>query len=244
MDPDFGLRRPDGILFTVVPGVMVNYDYITASIVYEQYGLSHRRNLGGGGGEFAAGPVGETVGYVVTALAAWMVYHDNHQMATALPVAQILDDKTKMIRFGFYSSNSGCLGLNGMLRIASEVIRQTVAGNHLVAGSAGRIESLTPTEVQRVTEVADATVKSGFHVRDIYEITNHIEEEQGVKEFFKRFQTHATKTHILTGWDGQDYGYGSLRTNYDLVKMRPVKEHYRDYLEARRILVDHGLPMD
>jgi hypothetical protein len=53
--PDFGLRRCDGILFTVLPGVVVNCEYITASIVYEQYGISHRRNLGGGGGDFAAG---------------------------------------------------------------------------------------------------------------------------------------------------------------------------------------------
>jgi hypothetical protein len=244
MDPDFGLRRCDGILFTMIPGIIVNYDYITASIVYEQYGLSHRRNLGGGGGEFAAGPIGDTVGYLVTAIAAWMVYHDNHQMATSLPVAQILDDKTRMIRFGFYASSAGCLGLKGMLRLASETMRQAVAGNHLVAGGAGRVESITPTEIQLVCEVADATVKSGLHVKDIYEIVNRMEEEQGVKEFFRQFQARPGQTRILTGWDGQDYGFGNLRTNYDLPRMRPTKEHYRDYLEARRILTDHGLPME
>jgi hypothetical protein len=244
MDPEFGLRRCDGILFTMIPGVIANYDYITASIVYEQYGLSHRRNLGGGGGEFAAGPIGDTVGYLVTAIAAWMVYHDNHQMATPLPVAHILDEKTKMIRFGFYASSAGCLGVKGMLRLASETMRQVVAGNHLVAGGAGRVESITPTEVALVSEVADATVKGGFHVKDVYEIVNHIEEEQGVKEFFKQFQAHVTQRRVLTGWDGQDYGYGNLRTNYDLPRMKPTKEHYGDYLEARRILVDHGLPMD
>ena len=131
-----------------------------------------------------------------------------------------------------------------MLRMASEAMTQVAAGNHIVSGGAGRVESLTPTEVQLVTEVADAVVKSGLHVKGVYETVAHMEEEQGVKEFFKRFQTHATKTQIITGWDGQDYGYGSLRTNCDLAKMRPTKQHYEDYLMARRVLMDHGLPMD
>jgi len=244
MDPDFGLRRCDGILFTVLPGVAVNYDYITASIVYEQYGLSYRRNLGGGGGEFAAGPIGELVGFLATAIASWMIYHDNHQQASLLPLAQILDDKTKMIRFGLYATYAGCLGLKGMLRLATETMRQTAAGNNLVSGGLGRVESMTPTEVQLVAEVADVTVRRGLHVKDAYEISNKMEEEHGVKEFFKQFEVHLTKRQWLTGWDGQNYGYGNLRTNYDLPRMRPTKEHYGDYLEARRILADHGLQLD
>jgi len=244
MDPDFGLRRCDGILFTVLPGVMVNYDYIAASIVYEQYGLSHRRNLGGGGGDFAAGPIGELVGFLATATAGWLVYHDNHQMASLLPLAQILDDKTNIIRFGLYATYAGCLGLKGMLRLATESMRQTAAGNTLVSGGLGRVESMTPTEVMLVAEVADATARRGFHVKDVYEITNHYEEEHRVKEFFRQFEAPLAQRRYLTGWDGQDYGFGNLRTNYDLSRMRPTKEHQKDYLEARRILVDHGLELD
>jgi hypothetical protein len=244
MDPDFGLRRCDGILFTMIPGVVANYDYITASIVYEQYGLSHRRNLGGGGGEFAAGPIGELVGFLVTAIVSWMIYHDNHQQASLLPLAQILDDKTKMIRFGLYATYAGCLGLKGMLRLATETMRQTAAGNNLVSGGLGRVESMTPTEVQLVAEVADATVREGLHIKDAYEISNKMEDEHGVKEFFKQFEAHMTERQWLTGWDGQNYGYGNLRTNYDLPRMRPTKEHYGDYLEARKILADNGLQLD
>jgi methylamine--corrinoid protein Co-methyltransferase len=244
MDPEFGLRRCDGILFTVLPGVMVNYDYITASIVYEQYGLSHRRNLGGGGGDFAAGPIGELVGFLATAMAGWLIYHDNHQMASLLPLAQILDDKTNMIRFGLYATNAGCLGLKGMLRLASESMRQTVAGNTLVSGGLGRVESMTPTEVSLVAEVADATAKSGLHVRDAYEISNRFEDEHGVKEFFKQFEGPVAQRQFLTGWDGQDYGFGNLRTNYDLSKMTPAKEHHLQYIEARKILINHGLKLD
>ena len=244
IDPDFGLRRCDGILFTVLPGVVVNYEYITASIVYEQYGISHRRNLGGGGGDFAAGPVGELVGFLSTAFAGWLVYHDNHQMASLLPLAQILDEETNMIRFGLYATYSGCLGLKGMLRLATESMRQTAAGNTLVSGGLGRVESMTPTEVALVAEVADSAVRNRLRIRDAYDISNGFEEEYGVKDFFKTFEAPPAQRRLLTGWDGQDYGYGNLRSNYDFEKMQPTKKHPEDYVEARRVLMEHGLRLD
>jgi hypothetical protein len=103
---------------------------------------------------------------------------------------------------------------------------------------------MTPTEVALVAEVADSTVRNRLHVRDAYDISNGFEEEYGVKEFFKPFEAPPAQRRLLTGWDGQDYGYGNLRSNYDFVKMQPAKEHHKDYVEARRILVEHGLRLD
>jgi hypothetical protein len=146
--------------------------------------------------------VDELVGFLATAFAGWLVYHDNHEMASLLPLAQILDEETNMIRFGLYATYSGCLGLKRMLRLATESMRQTASGNTVVSGGLGRVESMTPTEVALVAEVADSTVKNRLHVRDAYDISNGFEEEYGVKEFFRPFEAPPVQRRLLTGWDG------------------------------------------
>jgi methylamine--corrinoid protein Co-methyltransferase len=239
LDPEYGIRRCDGALLAMLPGLMCNYDYITASIVYEQYGLAHKRQSGGGGGQFAAGPTSKLIARVASTIAGWMVYRDNLGSGHA----QIFDKKTNMIRVGGYANMSGCLGVNGMLRMANTCIRHIASGaSAVVAGGAGRVESLTPTEVELVCEVVDATSKAGLKVEDATHIVEEIEAKHGVREFFEKINSY-TDGFGITGWDGKNYGFGTLRTNYDLVKMQPSEEHYKDYIEAKKILTDYGLNM-
>jgi methylamine--corrinoid protein Co-methyltransferase len=239
LDPEYGVRRSDGALLAMLPGLMCNYDYITAAIVYEQYGLAHKRQSGGGGGQFAAGPTAQLIAQVASTIAGWMVYRDNLGGGHA----QIFDRKTNMIRVGGYANLSGCLGVNGMLRMANTCIRHIAEGaSAVVAGGAGRVESLTPTEVELVCEVVDAASNAGLTVADATHIVEEIEVKQGVRDFFDHLHSY-TDGRAITGWDGNDYGYGTLRTNYDLVKMRPREEHYSDYVQAKKVLTDYGLDM-
>jgi len=239
LDPEFGIRRSDGALLAMLPGIMCNYDYITASIVYEQYGLAHKRQSGGGGGQFAAGSTAQLIAQVASTIAGWMVYRDNLGGGHA----QIFDKKTNLMRVGGYANLSGCLGLHGMLRMANTCIRHIAEGaSAVVAGGAGRVESLTPTEVELVCEVVDATSKAGLKVEDAARIVEEIEGKQGVRDFFERINSY-TEGRAITGWDGKDYGFGTLRTNYDLAKMQPSEQHYADYVKAKKIFSDYGLDM-
>jgi hypothetical protein len=148
-----------------------------------------------------------------------------------------------LIRVGGYANLSGCLGVNGMLRMANTCIRHIAEGaSAVVAGGAGRVESLTPTEVELVCEVVDAASNAGVTVEDATHIVEEIEVKQGVRDFFDHLHSY-TDGRAITGWDGKDYGFGTLRTNYDLVKTRPREEHYRDYVQAKKVLTDYGLDM-
>lgn len=239
LDPEYGLRRSDGALLAMLPGLMCNYDYITASIVYEKYGLAHKRQSGGGGGSFAAGPTSQLIARVASTIAGWIVYRDNLGGGHA----QIFDKKTNMIRVGGYAMMSGCLGIHGMLRMANTCIRNIAEGAAaVVAGGAGRVESLTPTEVELVCEVVDAASKAGLKVKDAANIIEDVETKHGVRDFFDQINSF-TDGRTVTGWDGKNYGFGTLRTNYDLVRMQPSEDHYNDYLHAKRILTDCGLDM-
>ncbi len=77
MDPDYGLRRTDGILLSILPDVKVEMDLLTAAIVYQDYGC-FKINGGGNGsvGGFAGGLEGAMIEAIAKPLAAWIVYRD------------------------------------------------------------------------------------------------------------------------------------------------------------------------
>jgi hypothetical protein len=78
MDPDYGLRRTDGILLSILPDAKVELDLLTAAIVYQDYGC-FKANGGGDGmeGGFCGGIEGAMIEGVVKPLGAWMVYRDS-----------------------------------------------------------------------------------------------------------------------------------------------------------------------
>ena len=237
LDSEHGLRKCDGVLLALLPGLMCNYDFITAAIVYEQYGLAHKRQSGGGGGQFAAGLTAQMIAGVASSIAGWLVYRDNFGSAHA----QIFDNKTNMIRFGGYAGMSGCLGVKGMLRLATECILSIASGvSGIVAGGAGRVESITPTEITLVCEVTDACTETGLKLQDALNIIEEIETKHGVIQFFQKIKS-MTGGFSLTGWDNNTYGFGTLRSNYDLVKMQPSKKHYEDYVQAKQIITECGI---
>jgi methylamine---corrinoid protein Co-methyltransferase len=78
MDPDYGLRRTDGILLSILPDVKVEMDLLTAAIVYQDYGC-FKINGGGNGtvGGFAGDLPGAMIEGIAKPLAAWLVYRDS-----------------------------------------------------------------------------------------------------------------------------------------------------------------------
>jgi len=85
--------------------------------------------------------------------------------------------------------------------------------------------------------------KAGLTIEDANQIIDEIETKHGVREFFKQIRSLAGERSI-SGWDGTGYGFGNLRTNYDMAKMQPSEQHYKDYLEARKIITDCGLDLE
>ncbi|MCL4534781.1 MAG: monomethylamine:corrinoid methyltransferase [Bacteroidetes bacterium] len=77
MDPDYGIRRTDGLLLSVLPDVKVESDLLTAAIVYEDYG-AFKVNGGGSGhiGGFCGGVEGAVIEGLVKPIVGMMVYRD------------------------------------------------------------------------------------------------------------------------------------------------------------------------
>ncbi len=76
MDPDYGLRRTDGILLIVLPDIKVESDMLTAAIVYGDYGCF---TIGAGtarAGGFCGGLEGAMIEAVVCGMAGWICYRN------------------------------------------------------------------------------------------------------------------------------------------------------------------------
>ncbi len=75
MDPDYGLRRTDGILLSTLPDMKMEQDLLTAAIVYRDYGAFA---VNGGGSEsvggFAGGLDSSLVAAIAKPIAGFLVY--------------------------------------------------------------------------------------------------------------------------------------------------------------------------
>jgi methylamine--corrinoid protein Co-methyltransferase len=80
MDPNWGIRRTDGVLLTILPDIKVEYDLLTAAIIYEEHG-SYKVNGGAWAnvGGFCGGNEGAIIETIAKAIAAWMIYRDSLQ---------------------------------------------------------------------------------------------------------------------------------------------------------------------
>lgn len=76
MDPDYGIRRTDGILLTVLPDLKVEQDMITAAIVYNDYGSFVIGAASGTAGGFCGGLEGAMIEGAARCVAGWICYRD------------------------------------------------------------------------------------------------------------------------------------------------------------------------
>ena len=76
LDPDYGLRRTDGMLLSVLPDLKIEHDLLTAAIVGHDYGLFTLSGSFSIVGGFCGGVEGAIIEGIAKPLAAMLVYRD------------------------------------------------------------------------------------------------------------------------------------------------------------------------
>jgi len=243
MDPEYGLRRTDGILLSILPDIKVEYDLLTAAIVYQDYG-AFRENGGGGAsiGGFCGGSEGAVVEAIVKCIAAWMIYRDLlhnvgvSRLAIGSDVAgtpcvlqtsivhEALCRNTNLVLFGGVGTGGVGPGSEMCLREkALSAFVSTITGSNLYIPRAFRPnldEGQTPLEVEFMVEVSDATLKAGIRRKEGSRI---------VKRMCERYVGKPIPTSK------------SIRECYDLIRHRPSREYEETYERVKDDLVEMGL---
>ncbi len=250
MDPDYGLRRTDGILLSVLPDIKVEQDLLTAAIVYEDYGC-FRVNGGGGAaiGGFCGGIEGAIIEGIVKPIAGWMCYRDHtsyagvshvdHTLRTAFgvepaqfwatsAVCQALNRYTNTICFGGNAAggDSGPGTATRLMALTIGCLPTPINGMNLLTSRHQRAKmntGLTPLEPEWRYEVATASIRTGL--------------------------TRQTAPAVLDGLAERLNGRPvepaqSITDCYDLVHHRPLPEYQRIYEQVKeevaRLGVDFG----
>ena len=245
LDPDYGLRRTDGVLLSLLPDMKMELDFLTSAIVFEQYGCF---KCNGGGEGYVEGFCGGLDGAIIESIArnitAWMVYRDSIQnagvlyfstvggkmaLSTAWPtsvVHQALRRNTNIISMDTNCSVSGPGTEAGLLEKSARAIASAINGSNLYdsrAFFARENAAQTPLEPEFAIEVTDATIRAGIKRADGGEIIRKIEEK----------------------FVGKPPEEGkSIRECYNLEKHLPSKEYQNIYEKVKKQLADLGLKFE
>ena len=248
IDPVNGLRPCDGILLSVLPDIKVEQDYITAAIVWDEYG-GFRLNGGAGGsvGGFSGGLGGAIVEGIVRVLAGWLVYRDiacwggvgmgaSVASAGTIPVdipaiwatsiwSQALHRHTNYILFNH--SNGGYSGpgtANHLMEVAFRSIETPINGCnvHITRQFRARMNaSQSPLDAEWSYEVAEATMRAGL-------------DRNGAADLLMK---------VLNELKGKpvEAPYNDIREFYDLVNHKPLPDFERAYLKVKEKVSSFGL---
>lgn len=246
IDPEYGLRPCDGILLSVLPDVKVERDYLTAAIVWEEYG-GFKLNGNGSGyvGGFAGDLGGAIIEGIVAVLTGWIVYRDiacwghvrsaptlaSGSIETRTPEvwgtsvwSQALNRHTNYIIFIGAGGHSGPGTENHLLEVASKAVTIPINGANLHITRQYRASmnaSQSPLDAEWSYEVAEAVMRSGL--------------------------TRETAGDLVLKIAGELKGrtreapYEDIRQFYDLVRHRPLPEFEKAYLKVKDALVSFGL---
>ena len=246
MDPDYGLRRTDGVLLSVLPGLKIEHDLLTAAIVFEDYGCFGISGSFGMAGGFFGGVEGAIIEGIVKPITAMLVYRDNINYvgveplqgvsALSIPlqpfnwarsvVCQALNRHTHTICMQWVIPTSGPGTENSLLEIAIRSIEAPINGSNLYAVRHSRARmnaGQTPLEAEWMQEVADATQRAGLTretaVEVLWSLANRLESRQ------------------------PESGY-HISECYDLVHHKPSPEYEQLYKGTKEELGSLGLSFD
>ncbi|NQU97363.1 MAG: monomethylamine:corrinoid methyltransferase [Chloroflexi bacterium] len=246
MDPDYGLRRTDGILLSVLPDLKVEHDLLTAATVYEEYGCFGISGSFGLAGGFFGGVEGAVLEGIAKPIAALLAYHDHVSYtgvehvasvsALKIPVQslnwarslvnQALNTYTRIISLAWVIPTSGPGTESNLLEVAIRAIEATVNGSNLYAPRHSRAAmnaGQTPVEAEFMAEVSDATLRAGLDRTSAADILRPLVDTMASRE----------------PEPGQ-----SIQECYDLVHHRPKPEFQATYDRVRARLVALGLSFD
>jgi methylamine---corrinoid protein Co-methyltransferase len=185
LDPDYGLRRTDGMLLSVLPDLKMEHDLLTAAIVGHDYGLFTLSGSFSIVGGFCGGIEGAIVEGVAKPLAAMLVYRDyinyvgvedsrgvSLQEMAFQPVSwarsvvlQALNTFSHTISMAWIIPTAGPGTETNLIETAIRSIEAQINGGNLYAIRHSRAQmnaGQTPLEAEWMIEVADATLRAGL----------------------------------------------------------------------------------
>lgn len=243
MDPDYGLRRTDGILLSLLPDLKMEQDMLSAAIVYEEYGafkLSGSFAIAGG---FCGGIEGAIIEGIAKPIAAMIVYRDYihytgvehiHMLngrEILIPgvnwarsvVNQALNKFTHTICMRWIIPTSGSGTELNLLEIAMQSIEAPINGMNLYAPRHCRTTTnhgQTPLEAEWMIEVSDAVIQQGLNRKEANDL---------LARLAKKFEGKKPQ-------EGK-----SITECYDLIHHRPFPELEKVYFEVKRQISEMGL---
>jgi len=245
MDPDYGLRRTDGILLSLLPDLKMEQDMLSAAIVYEEYGAFKISGSFAMAGGFCGGVEGAIIEGIAKPIAAMIAYRDYihytgvehihilNAREILLPgvnwarsvVNQALNRFTHTICMRWIIPTSGPGTELNLLEIAMQSIEAAINGMNLYAPRHCRTtinHGQTPLEAEWMIEIADAVIEHEFN----REAANVLLAK--IAELFENKKP-------------QD-GY-SITECYDLIHHRPNADYEKVYHNVRSQLKALGLKL-
>ena len=244
IDPVAGLRPTDGLLLSVLPDVKVQYDLITAALVYQSYGYFGISGSFGIAGGFAGGPEGAIIESLAKTIIAWIVYRDNLYYNGVEHFVHVSGGKRSMFPIHFARSvvyqatirNSDGIPMHWPIPVSElcteshleelvlRSIEATVNGANLYVPRVSRSRmngGQTPADAELMIEASDAAIRSGVKRDDVYGM---------FKPVISKLMTNSTPEP------------GKLITEcYDLQRHRPSPEYQELIAGVKKEFEDCGL---
>ncbi len=247
IDPDFGLRRTDGIMLTVLPDVKIEQNVLTAAMVYDNYGSWIMNNTDGIMGGFCGGASGAIIEAIAKTIAGWIAYRAALAITSIYDmrgagsrkmeigpekfwadsvVFQALNTHTNTICFGDLGGKSGPGTETHLMEVGINAIRRAVNGGSLLVPRQHRARinaSETPLESEFTAQVASATIKAGITREEVNRVIARLAE-------------------TIDGREVED-GPDDIRKCYDLVHHRPKPEYEEIYCKVKKEFTEAGIPV-
>jgi hypothetical protein len=243
IDPDYGLRRTDGILLTLLPDLKMEQDMLSAAIVYEEYGcfkLSGSFAIVGG---FCGGIEGAIIEGIAKPIACMIAYRDYihytgvehvHMLngrQILVPginwarsvVNQALNRFTHTICMRWVIPTSGPGTELNLLEVAMQSVEAPINGMNLYAPRHCRTtinHGQTPLEAEWMIEVSDAVIDQRF-------------DRQGANELLTKLAKRLEDEKPALGYD--------ITECYDLIHHKPLPEYEKAYRNVKEQLIEMGL---
>ncbi|MCL5026303.1 MAG: monomethylamine:corrinoid methyltransferase [Chloroflexi bacterium] len=247
MDPDYGLRRTDGILLSTLPDVKVEQDMLTAAIVYTDYGSFTRGTASGMAGGFCGSIEGAVVEGVCRLVGGWICYRNRYGPASVSRVSgrsveylsphpdvawgtsllcQTLNRYCPLPLYNGAYTESGPGTLTQLLELAYNFARGPLNGASVMHVRHQRAQvdhAQTPLEAEWTWEVCNAVMRS-------------VGTRSNGDAFYQRLGK------LIEGRKPEPAR--DVREVYDWAHHRPSPAYHEVYLQAKQMLSGIGLDFE
>jgi len=243
IDPDCGLRRTDGVLLSILPDVKMEYDLLTAAMVFNDYGFFGVNGSFGMIGGFCGGPEGAIIEGIVKPIIAFMVYRDmihytgvEHlafvsgetimygavDWARSVVFEALVRNTNSVVMLWNITCSELCTEV-GLIESVVRSIEAPLCGANLYAPRVSRPRmnaGQTPLEPEFMIEVSDAVIRAKL----------------------SRVEANRMLRKLTVGLNGKPPVPGkTIQACYDLVRHQPSLEYQQIRERVRKRLIGLGL---